>query len=323
MLHITHGDMAAELLRSARLPGEVLTWRDPLIEGPVPGSKGAEALRQTRAETFARIYYINPYDVQQQFAERDGQVERHKSGEFVLWFESDLFDQLQILQVLEMLDRLSVEPEKIAVCCIDSYPGLVRFNNITELAPTEFGELYERRPRLRKETLRLAKAAWLAFIDSTPERMLALDLSNARQLPFLREAFDRLWQEYPNRTNGLSLLQNRILQALDKGLKTAWQVYTRVNSQEKRVFLDFLLMWPHVVQLTSARHQLIAFEPYDASAPASARPLRITDTGREVLAGEKDHIRINGIDRWIGGVHLETQKTIWRYDEQLATLQQS
>ena len=32
--------------------------------------------------------------------------------------------------------------------------------------------------------------------------------------------------------------------------------------------------------------------------------LEISDYGRRVLEGEEDDIVINGIDRWIGGVHL-------------------
>jgi hypothetical protein len=32
--------------------------------------------------------------------------------------------------------------------------------------------------------------------------------------------------------------------------------------------------------------------------------LRLTDAGAQVLAGNADHVTLNGIDRWIGGVQL-------------------
>jgi hypothetical protein len=32
--------------------------------------------------------------------------------------------------------------------------------------------------------------------------------------------------------------------------------------------------------------------------------MRLTDTGQRVLAGQADQIAMNGIDQWIGGVHL-------------------
>jgi hypothetical protein len=32
--------------------------------------------------------------------------------------------------------------------------------------------------------------------------------------------------------------------------------------------------------------------------------VRLTGSGERVLAGQADQITLNGIDRWIGGVHL-------------------
>ena len=37
-------------------------------------------------------------------------------------------------------------------------------------------------------------------------------------------------------------------------------------------------------------------------------------TGREVLAGQDDWVRIRGIDRWLGGVHLHGPEAAWRWD---------
>jgi hypothetical protein len=35
-----------------------------------------------------------------------------------------------------------------------------------------------------------------------------------------------------------------------------------------------------------------------------------------VLGGEADRIAICGIDRWFGGVHLNSASEIWRWDEE-------
>jgi hypothetical protein len=44
--------------------------------------------------------------------------------------------------------------------------------------------------------------------------------------------------------------------------------------------------------------------------------LRPTPAGRRVLRGEADHVALNGIDRWVGGVHLHgTAAARWRWDE--------
>ena len=43
--------------------------------------------------------------------------------------------------------------------------------------------------------------------------------------------------------------------------------------------------------------------------------LRLTDAGAQVLAGVADHVTLNGIDRWIGGVHLHGDHAPWRWND--------
>ena len=35
-----------------------------------------------------------------------------------------------------------------------------------------------------------------------------------------------------------------------------------------------------------------------------SRRVELTDFGRRVLSGRDDHASVNGLDRWVGGVHL-------------------
>ncbi|MGA2346526.1 MAG: hypothetical protein ABSF93_11000, partial [Candidatus Sulfotelmatobacter sp.] len=42
--------------------------------------------------------------------------------------------------------------------------------------------------------------------------------------------------------------------------------------------------------------------------------LELTPMGLRVLAGKADHVALNGVDRWIGGVHLEGRHVGWRWD---------
>jgi hypothetical protein len=44
-----------------------------------------------------------------------------------------------------------------------------------------------------------------------------------------------------------------------------------------------------------------------------AGTIELTDAGRDALAGHHDRVAC-GIDRWLGGVHLQTGGAIWRWD---------
>lgn len=43
--------------------------------------------------------------------------------------------------------------------------------------------------------------------------------------------------------------------------------------------------------------------------------LRPTAAGRHARRGEAGQMALNGIDRWIGGVHLHGEVARWRWDE--------
>jgi hypothetical protein len=43
--------------------------------------------------------------------------------------------------------------------------------------------------------------------------------------------------------------------------------------------------------------------------------LKLTGAGRRVLDGQADNVMLNGVDYWIGGVHLSGRTVPWRWDE--------
>jgi hypothetical protein len=47
---------------------------------------------------------------------------------------------------------------------------------------------------------------------------------------------------------------------------------------------------------------------------------RTSDFGRQVYEGKEDHVRANGINRWLGGVHLCEGAPVWRWDEEVRTI---
>ena len=50
------------------------------------------------------------------------------------------------------------------------------------------------------------------------------------------------------------------------------------------------------------------------NSPGLHGSVGLTDAGRAVLAGEKDRVALCGIDRWLGGVHLQGTANVWRWD---------
>src|SRR5690349_16166268 len=100
MLHITNGDAAVNVLRRAGITEPVLAWRDVLHEGPVPAGLSLRELSKVRAQFIVECGWGRPEEIARQFDTRDTTLEKAASEAtpVVLWFESDLYDQLQLCQ---------------------------------------------------------------------------------------------------------------------------------------------------------------------------------------------------------------------------------
>jgi hypothetical protein len=313
-LHVTNGDITVDLLRRAGLARDALAWADVLHEGPVPAGLGQAELRRARAEFIAAADGLDPAEVRRRFEERDRALAAQRDGEYVLWFEADLYDQLQIAQILGALGDLGVAPGRITLVCIGEYPGIAHFGGLGQLEPGQFPGLLDAATSLTAEALDLGAAAWAALRAADPGGLGPIAASRSRELRFLGEAFDRLGREYPSTRDGLSLTERRILAATPEGGASAGAVFARLGEREARPFLGDLWCFRILARLATAPVPLLELDPPGGEVTAGTG-LRPTPAGRRVLRGEADHVALNGIDRWVGGVHLHGHAARWRWDE--------
>jgi hypothetical protein len=280
-----------------------------LHEGPVPAVGDAE-LRDVRAGFLGDEDGVER--VRLELEERDAALADGRDGEYVLWFEADLYDQLQIAQILDRLARLDVAPERITLICIGEHLGIARFGGLGELDGPQLAALPGRAAvPLSAEAIELAKRAWAALSAPDPGGLAAIVGARSPVLRFLPEAFDRLGREYPSTRDGLSLTQRRLLAAVVGGATSAGQAFVRGASRETRPFMGDVSAYATMDRLARGHVPLLhAVTPVGRTTPVS-----ITEAGRNVLAAAADHVELNGIDRWIGGVHLQGRSVPWRFDE--------
>ena len=311
-LHVTNGDSAAGTLLETELVEHVLPWRDALHAGPVP-AVGDEALRRLRAEFLADGAPSEAAAIERWLEERDGTLAENAGGEFVLWFEADLYDQLQLIQALAQLAELSVDPARITLICIGEHLGIAHFGGLGELDAEQLTRVAGAAATpVGEDALDLATDAWHAFRADDPRGLATITRTHHPELRFLAEAFDRLSREYPSTRDGLSLTERRILAAVDEGAPTAGAVFASLGAREARPFLGDSFCLAMVARLAGARVPLLTAA---ASPVAASTELHLTEAGRSVLAGTDDHVRLNGVDRWIGGVHLAGEVARWRWNE--------
>jgi len=325
MLHITNGDSAGGTLRQAGLPGDVLPWRDLLHEGPVPAGLPLDRLSEARARFIAAQGWGPGYDdVLASFRERDAMLDRADAhDEVVLWFEHDLYDQLQLLQLLDWFSDRDLGATRLSLICIGAFPGRPEFHGLGELTAAELVSLFPARRAVSPGELALGRAAWAAFRAPDPTALEATLAGDTSTLPFLRAALLRHLEEFPAVGNGLSRTERQLLEALAASNETPHAIFHAWQAKESAPFMGDAPLWSHLHRLGAGPRPPLAladgagsfrlptaFPTVDAF---SAQRVALTDDGRAVLAGQADHVALNGIDTWRGGAHLQAPGPLWRW----------
>ncbi len=320
LLHVTNGESAGNTLRQTGLGGAVLPWQDVLHEGPVPAVSRAKLLR-TRATFLSECGWGPRSAIQSSLERRDRQLrEALRDGRgLVLWFEHDLYDQLQLLDVLALAHGLEGSLESIVV---DDFPGKPSFRGLGELTPDELETLWPARREVRAETLAEAAAAWDAFRSPEPVALEELAVRGSEELPFLGAALLRLLEELPGVDDGLSRTERQALEAIAGEARTPMGAFLATQNMEEAPFLGDAWFYRSLSALGQGDERLLETqegEPLPAPPPLSdgqefARLLlHVTSAGERVLGGEADRVELLGVDRWLGGSHV-TVESGWRWD---------
>lgn len=218
--------------------------------------------------------------------------------EVALWFEHDLYDQLQLIQILDWFHGRKSGRTRLSLISIDRYLGTLTGEQLATLWPG--------RHTITSAEFDLAAEAWRAFRSPDPMELESLRRRDSQALPFLAGALLRHLQQFPSVENGLARTERQILELVDAGRTNFASLFHADQQREERIFMGDTSFARHVKGLSACRHSLLL----DAEGEYS-----LTSTGREVLAGRADHVRLSGINRWLGGVHLVGAEALWRWDE--------
>jgi Domain of unknown function (DUF1835) len=310
VLHVTNGDSAGNTLRQTAVGGAVLPWQDVLHEGPVLAVSPAE-LREVRATFLSDRGWGSRHAIRAELETRDrlfltALADRRP---VVLWFEHDLYDQLQLIQIL----ALAADAETLELIQVDSFPGRPNFHGLGELTADELETLWPQRVPVTPELVALARRAWDAVREPEPTALTAFLAGETSSLPYLAAALRRLLEELPDTRSGLSRTERQLLEALSTGPSTTAEAFLACGGREEAPFAGDAWVYQTLAQLEPLITPLPPPPPRgDPRAFMSAR-VEITDAGRAVLAGEADRVELLGIDRWVGGTHL-VPGAVWRWD---------
>ncbi len=325
MLHIYDGDSSAGTARSADLPGQHLAWREALVCGPAPGTLSEADFLEARAQHLSKAYDIDLEIVRaEQRLQQDALASFSDHEEVVLWFENDLFCQVHLIYLLNWFAQRELGKTKLSLICIDQFPGVQLFHGLGQLNEQQLTALFPQRKEVTSAQLELGTRAWQAYSSPDALGLVALRDSDTSALPFLHRAVANHLQRFPWTRTGLGRIESvalRLIAAGNHDFKKLFPAFFRRESEYGFGDAQFYLT---LKRLANAPTPLLTLNNNAKSQTDPADMLftsfELTDNGKEVLAGTQDFVVQNGIDLWLGGVHLLGPEAAWRWDDETKQL---
>ncbi|MCW8884168.1 MAG: DUF1835 domain-containing protein, partial [Motiliproteus sp.] len=240
-LHITNGDSVGEMLKeTGLLSGQILCWRDLLHDGPLLDLPFDKYAQRRAAFIFQQIRRADPQDksfteqsILDDFKARQACLERVAEFEQItLWFEHDLYDQLQLIEVLYRLSQYTELPP-VRLICIGSHSQVEHFFGLADLTTQQLQALESEATMITDRQWSTATDLWQAMTDSSPLKLQKFLSGKIEEFPFMAAALKRFALEFPSPMRGLTHTQWLLMQAVYKPLTELPAYLSRLQVREQ------------------------------------------------------------------------------------------
>ncbi len=288
-LHITNGDSFTQRLKSLNFKGAIITWREMLCEGKTETNVGSESFWKTRFEYLHKNYNVSKsWFIEKTLKEYRSLCNHKQQDEIILWFEYDLFCQINMIAVLSWL-KTHRRDAQISLVCSGDEDGTDKMYGLCDVDDEKLQNLYNKRVYLTQDDIEFADYIWQLYCSDNPIRLENMSDFDHYHFDYLSEAIKVHLKRFPSVRNGLNELENRILalslehkpknkKALINTLLSNQGYYGYGDSQFDRM-------------ITSIKPLFSTFNP-----------VRLSKKGKEILEGKTSfYSQIRDNDSYLGG----------------------
>lgn len=288
-LHITNGDAFTQRLRKLKFKGSIITWREMLCEGKTENNVGSEAFWKTRFDFLHKNYNVSKsWFVEKTLKEYRSLCNHKKEDEIILWFEYDLFCQINMLAVISWL-KTHRRHVKISMVCSGHEDASGKLYGLNELSDAQIREHYENRVVLTQDDIEFADYIWQLYCSDNPIRLEHVTDFDQYQFAYLGEALKTHLKRFPTIRNGLNEIENRIL-----------QVAAAQKPESREAFLSALLSDQGWYGFGDSQYDRILknlrplFHTFN--------PVRLSKKGKEILESQDNfYAELRNPEAYLGG----------------------
>jgi Domain of unknown function (DUF1835) len=320
-VHIVPGPSAGGCLQTGLgiSPDLVLINHDLLSCGPLPPLGSLDDWRDVRQGYLRSLDREDPaFAFGNQHRDLLSNLERLRAARTItLWIGTGLAEQLLLVWTVAVLRRLGVDTGKFQTVQF-SRDRSHEIVGVGVLNPSQFKE-HPAPTKLDDAGIREAAIAWEAVTAAEPDALLAFLTAREHSLPFLQRSLFALLYRYPELSTGLNAWEYQLLRYVrEEGPKATRVVgYTMAHDMDFPDWVGDSYFFHRLHRLADAALPRPLLTLSGDTGTLRGTEVHITPDGEDVFAGKASALEWNGIDDWIGGVHLDSrQGRVWFHKDQ-------
>jgi hypothetical protein len=213
--NILNGDSLAYSFPDAKIEGDIIVVREALIDGDLSGGNLHDFWRsRAKHMNITETEYSN--SVVKEFEKI---VTAPENSAFNLWFEYDLFCQVNMWFVLSIINSLSITKKVFAVFTSHLDKTSKHFWN--GFGPANTDELkicFANRTILSEADVYFGQELWKAYKDGNPDELTNLSKHQSSAFPYLREVVNAHVARFPK--DGRKGRPETVIEDITKNIST-------------------------------------------------------------------------------------------------------
>ncbi|MEM7039437.1 MAG: hypothetical protein AAF570_20860 [Bacteroidota bacterium] len=311
VLHVLNGEGTAYGFRDSGVDGDYLVWNEALCEGPVHWPADSPEFYAARA-AFLKEAYGGTVDEHGEVDDSDkygdlvldGVEQLRECGQYdriVLWFEFDLFCQVNLLYLLKWFHLYPFDGV-LEMVSPGAHAEVEPFYGMGQLSPAQLAGVYAERGVIGSELVEAGAWLWDLYAGKDAMALFEAIETIPEGLPHLKEALYAHFGRFPDSVSGMNHVEFVTMRYFVGRAKKPGDLF-RAFMKECPVYGFGDLQY--FSYLRGLMPDLVRVE---------GEKLMITEAGDDVCNLKVGRDGFSAPVRWVGGVRVEGNKSPYIYD---------
>ena len=219
-VHILNGDSTSFGIKKGNINGDIIVWREMLADGFIDKDVGSDVFWKKRYSFFENELGISKLDYYDKCIKELVKIEDLSNyNEVVLWFEFDLFCQVNLMALCTYLLKYYRNDISYFLVCVGKEKDRENLQTLADFSPKEYQYLYNDKIRLSRNDLLFAKESWEVYVNNNEKELGQYNFNKNVKFKYLQLAIDQHLKRFPGK-GGLNQVEYKILELISSNGRT-------------------------------------------------------------------------------------------------------